>query len=387
MFSLCGAYMVVLGLFSLKRPRPILPGRRRGRFICLIAARNEESVIADAVGSLKNQNYPAELVEVVVVPNNCTDRTHDAAVAAGATVWDCPEGARCKGDALHYAVDRLLREREFDVLCVFDADNIVHPDFVSRMNDAFCAGARVAKGALRVKNPYDSWVSGCYGLYFTLFDRFYSRPRMTLGLSSKLVGTGFGVSRRVLEQMGGWNTTTLAEDAEFSAQCVAAGERVWFVESAVTYDEAPRDFATTLRQRRRWCSGLMDVAACMDKPLVDALSRPHPFRTLDFLVFLNYPFVYLASLIPSVASLILHACRGQLPIYIMMVLVEPAALYLGCVAFGAVLAVIAGLRDGRILPTLLGFPIFMASWLPLQLFSLVRRVRHWQPIQHGAALK
>ena len=125
----------------------------------------------------------------------------------------------------------------------------------------------------------------------------------------------------------------------------------------------------------------------MDKPLVDALSRPHPFRTLDFLVFLNYPFVYLASLIPSAASLILHACRGQLPIYIMMVLVEPAVLYLGCVAFGAVLAAIAGLRDGRILPTLLGFPIFMASWLPLQLFSLVIRVRHWQPIQHGAALK
>ena len=238
-----------------------------------------------------------------------------------------------------------------------------------------------------MKNPYDSWVSGCYGLYFTLFDRFYSRPRMTLRLSSKLVGTGFGVSREVLAGLGGWNTTTLAEDAEFSAQCVANGERVWFVESAVTYDEAPRDFLTTLKQRRRWCSGLMDVAVCMDKPLVAALSQPHPFRTLDFLVFLNYPFVYLASLIPSVASLILHACHGELPVYIMMVLVELAGVYLGCVVFGGVLAWLAGLRDGRIVLTLLGFPIFMASWLPLQIFSLVKRVRHWQPIQHGAVLK
>ena len=361
MFSLCGVYMAVLGLLGLKRPRPILPGRRKQRFVCRIAARNEESVIAEAVAGLKNQNYPAELVEVIVVPNNCTDGTADRANAAGATVWECTEGARCKGDALHYAVDRLLREGDFDVLCVFDADNIAHPDFISRMNDAFCAGARVAKGALRVKNPYDSWVSGCYGLYFTLFDRFYSRPRMTLGLSSKLVGTGFGVSRQVLAELGGWNTATLAEDAEFSAQCVAKGERVWFVELAVTYDEAPRDFLTSLRQRRRWCSGLMDVAARMDKPLVCALRGADPLRVLDFLIFLNYPFVYLASLIPSAASLMLHACRGEMPIYIMMVLVEAGVLYLGCVAAGAVLARIAGLGDGRIVPTLLGFPY---SWPP-----------------------
>ena len=131
----------------------------------------------------------------------------------------------------------------------------------------------------------------------------------------------------------------------------------------------------------------MDVAARMDKPLAAALSQPHTLRTLDFLVFLNYPFVYLASLMPGIMSLVLYTCRGQLALYIMMALVELAVLYLGCVIFGGVLAWLAGLRDGRIVPTLLGFPIFMASWLPLQIISLVKRVRRWQPIQHGAVLK
>ena len=140
----------------------------RTRFACLVAARNEEAVIGALVESLKKQDYPDALYDIFVIPNNCTDDTESEALCAGAKIFRCFEPVRCKGDALHEAVAWLLPQR-YDAFCVFDADNIADEQFLARMNDAFCAGAQVCKGAMRAKNPYDSWLSGCYGLYFTLF--------------------------------------------------------------------------------------------------------------------------------------------------------------------------------------------------------------------------
>lgn len=302
-------WFLAVALFALRKPKRYAVCAPRTRFACLVAARNEEAVIGALVESLKKQDYPDALYDIFVIPNNCTDDTESEALCAGAKIFRCFEPVRCKGDALHEAVAWLLPQR-YDAFCVFDADNVADEQFLARMNDAFCAGAQVCKGAMRAKNPYDSWLSGCYGLYFTLFDTFFSRARMSCGLSSKLVGTGFAVHRAVLERFGGWNTSTIAEDAEFAAQCAANGVRVCFVPGALTYDEAPNDFAVSLRQRRRWCSGIMDVAVRMDAPLVSALRGSAPLRALDALLIVNAPFLQALTLLPLTLTILSSLVQG-----------------------------------------------------------------------------
>lgn len=380
LFSL---YFLVVGFFALKKPGAIPTAPPRTHFACLIAARNEEAVIADLVASLRAQNYPPELCHIYVIPNNCTDNTEAAARAAGADILRCLRPVRCKGDALHEAVGRLMSQ-PYDAFCVFDADNIVHPDFLARMNDAFQAGAQVCKGAMRVKNPEAGPLAGCYGLYYTLFDRFYSRARMNCGLSAKLVGTGFAVRREVFETLGGWNTRTIAEDAEFAAQCAARGIRVRFVPTALTYDEAPTSLALSLRQRRRWCSGLMDVADRNRAALTRAVPGPGKFLAVDSLLMLHSPYVQALSVLPAVLSLLTAALTGAGPGLAAL----PAALgssYLLCAVGGLILARLGGYGGLAAVGAVLAFPLFMASWLPLQVLSALRRTRTWQPIRHGVA--
>ena len=378
-------WFLAVALFALKKPRPYAHCAPRTRFACLVAARNEEAVIGALVESLREQDYPNALYDIFVIPNNCTDNTEAAALTAGAKIFRCFEPIRCKGDALHEVVAWLL-PRGYDAFCVFDADNVADAQFLARMNDAFCAGAQVCKGAMRVKNPYDSWLSGCYGLYFTLFDTFFSRARMSCGLSSKLVGTGFAVHRAVLERFGGWNTSTIAEDAEFAALCAANGVRVCFVPNALTYDEAPNDFAVSLRQRRRWCSGIMDAAVKMDAALAAALRGSAPLRALDSLLIVNAPFLQALMLLPLTLTLISALMGGTLPSLMLRGALSLAASTLGLMAFAALLAVLGGYRDRRIVRTIMGFPLFMAAWLPIQIVSLVSRTRSWQPIVHSRAL-
>ena len=389
-FTCCYAYQLFfLAVPFTKKQEPHKPEVLH-RFAILICARNEEAVIADLIQSIRHQTYDQSLLTVFVMADNCTDATADIARREGAVVYTRFNREKVgKG----YALEQLLLHIEedypkvYDGFFVFDADNVADEQFLARMNDAFCAGAQVCKGAMRAKNPYDSWLSGCYGLYFTLFDTFFSRARMSCGLSSKLVGTGFAVHRAVLERFGGWNTSTIAEDAEFAAQCAANGVRVCFVPGALTYDEAPNDFAVSLRQRRRWCSGIMDVAVRMDAPLVSALRGSAPLRALDALLIVNAPFLQALTLLPLTLTILSSLVQGTAGTLALTGAVSLTLSTLGLMALAALLAYLGGYRDRRVVRTVAGFPLFMAAWLPLQLVSLVSRTRSWQPIAHTRAVR
>ena len=329
------------------------------------------------VESLLRQDYPRELFDVYVMPNNCTDHTALAAIRAGAEVLRPRGDIHCKGDALHEAFETLL-QKDYDAFCVFDADNFVEEHFLSRMNDAFCAGARAAKGAMRVKNPEDGALCGCYGLYFTCFDFFFSRARMNCGLSSKLVGTGFAVHRSVLERSGGWNSVTIAEDAEFAAYLAETGERVWFVPEAVTYDEAPTEIKVSLRQRRRWSSGVMDVAQARGGQLVSGIFKAGGARALDMLLMLLQPYFQAGGFLLTSVLLLSQPRLSQ------ALALLPLSLLAGFLAMAAFARILTAIQGGKAdYRVIFLFPLFMASWLPLNLVSLVCRTRSWQEIEHG----
>lgn len=386
-------WFLLTALLFWKRPAPYDRRAPKTRFACLVPARNEEAVVGALVESLQAQSYPDALYDVYVIPNNCVDDTEGAARAAGAKIFRCFDPVRRKGDALHEAVAWLLPQRSgertlswaYDAFCVFDADNVVHRDFLARMNDAILSGARVAKARMRVKNPGDSWVSGCYALYFALSDTFFSRSRANLGLSAKLVGTGFAVHRDVLAKMGGWNTETIAEDAEFSAQCAALGERVFWAPEALTYDEAPNSFRVSLTQRRRWCSGIMSAAEREVPRLLRPAGGVSAARAADACFFLCAPFAQALSVLPPLLLALGAAARGMLLAWAILAAVSLLFACLGTTLFAAALALLSGNRDRRIAKSVLLFPLFMASWLPLQIASLLRRTTRWQAIPHDRA--
>ena len=411
LLKLTGLWLFVTSLFFLKRLKPYPKHAPRTRFACLIAARNEEEVIGGLVSSLVNQTYPKALFDVYVIPNNCTDNTEDAARKAGASIITCCAPVRCKGDALRQAVGQLMG-RGYDAFCVFDADNLVHPDFLAEMNSAFEEGASVAKARMLTKNPHETWVSGCYALYHGLFETVYNRSRAAIGLSAKLVGTGFAVHRRVFEKTGGWQTRTIAEDAEFAAVCASMGERVVWVPKAITFDEAPTSFRISLIQRSRWMSGIVEVARLKLPDLWQTLIRNRPevsssrggsLRLIDALVFLCLPYIQVIRPVPAILLFFsplgralparlfsLLSLSGGSP-YLAMALTGLAVSYLALAALGLFTALLSDrrgrFRNPAMIRSVLLFPVFMASWLPLTYLAFIHRTTTWQPIRHTGRVR
>lgn len=364
-----------------RRPR-YAPAAPRTRFAVLAAGRNEEAVIGGFVHSILAQDYPRELFDVYVLPNNCTDDTAGAARTAGAIVLDCP-GARSKGEALHSGLAR-LRGMGYDAFCVFDADNQADPAFLARMNDAFCAGARVAKGRIAAQNPRAGWVAGCYGLYFRLFDLFFNEPRGALGLSAKLVGTGFAVHTEVLERLGGWNTATIAEDAEFSAQCAELGYPVAWVPGAVTRDVEPVSFRVSLVQRRRWIGGVLQAGQARGGRLARALVQRRRAVTLDSCLFFLTPLTGAVGTLLGAAGTALALGRGQLPLW--APLAAAGLGWLGCALGALILRLFLPREERPGLGSVLGFGLFMACWAPLGVLGILCPPRRWVPVDHTAHL-
>ena len=106
-------------------------------------------------------------------------------------------------------------------------------------------------------------------------------------------------------------------------------------------------------------------------------------RAADVLLFLCLPFLQAFSLLPALLLLAAAVCGGTLPAALASLWPAAAAGLAGMTLFGLVLALSEKLDVKRALPGILLFPVFMASWMPLQAASLVRRTRGWKEIRHG----
>ena len=101
---------------------------------CVICAHNEERVIWQLIDNLKQLNYPKDMYDIYVVADNCTDNTADICRDHGAIVKVRTNKEEVgKGYALDWMFSQMLaQEKQYDAFVVFDADNLVHPEFCGK---------------------------------------------------------------------------------------------------------------------------------------------------------------------------------------------------------------------------------------------------------------
>ncbi len=386
LMTLWGLWYLVSGLASMRRPADYGFHPARTRFAILIAARNEELVIGPLINSLLAQDYPSDLYDIWVVPNNCTDNTALAARNFGARVLECTAPVKSKGEVLRFAYNR-LRGRRYDAWLVFDADNVVDPRFLAEMNNARMAGARAAQGYRDSKNPYDTAVSGCSSIYYWMMDRFHNGGKAGLGVSAMIGGTGFMVTQALLDRLGGWRTETISEDLEITAQAVLAGERVAYVPRAITYDEQPLTWEQSFTQRRRWSSGTLQVAQRYLPALNEAQSRRPRLSLFDFEATLLLPAYQLAALAGLACTALSAALGGRT---LLQALLLGLAGALGNLAWAALTATVAaglvitleGKWNRRLWKGLTTYWLFLLTWLPITACSFWKKTTVWEEIRH-----
>ncbi|HBD86552.1 MAG TPA: N-acetylglucosaminyltransferase [Clostridiales bacterium] len=393
-------YTVVGLIFRRAKPEPETV--RRHRFAALVCARNEAGVIGELVESLKRQNYPEALFDVYVLADNCTDDTADRAEAAGAIVYERYNKVKVgKGYALDYLIKRIKEDRGgvYDGYFIFDADNIVDPNFVLEMNKTFDRGFDAITCYRNSKNFGTNWITASYSIWFLREARFLNYPRMLLGSSCAVSGTGFLVSGRLIEENGGWPFHLLTEDIQFTADCVTSGHKIGYCDRAVVYDEQPKTFSQSWHQRLRWAKGFYQVDGEYLLPLFSGIfknkGKGRRLSCYDILMtiapgmlFTLFSFMLNLFILISFISQPRHMAMLIAAEALRFVVFGVVNFYIGMVAYAflTVLCEWKRIRASSVRKILYiwAFPIFMATYIPIALVALKRNVE-WKPIAHYSA--
>jgi cellulose synthase/poly-beta-1,6-N-acetylglucosamine synthase-like glycosyltransferase len=285
--------ILVYGLFALKRRRRFSWHAPTVRFLCFIPAYNEERVIQNSVQSLLSQEYPRDLFDVCVVSDGSGDRTEEIARALGARVIRTGAGGLGKHKALGCAFAQLLDEEDDRLyVVVIDADNRVAANYLQEMNNAICEGGyRCLQSFHNVLNGPVNWITKSLWLNCVASSHLYNPGRSQSLGTSLICGTGWCCQARLLKQY--WPLIrTQTEDIELTGLLLLhEGIGVPWIHAAHIYDEKPLSLWVAIRQRHRWMTGHMRVAAYLFWPLVREGVRRRDPRFLELALYYLLPFV------------------------------------------------------------------------------------------------
>ena len=392
---LCYSYQIFFTIvpFSIKPRRHKMPIKINNIAI-LIAARNEEAVIGNLLDSINSQDYPSEHLRTIVIADNCTDNTASLSRERGATVFERFNQEKVgKGYALDFAIDKLRESGEWeqiDGVIVLDADNLLTPNYVTEMNKTFSDGYEAFTSYRNSKNYGDNWISAGYGLWYIRESKFLHYARMLLRSSCAISGTGFLVSRSLLDRFNGWKFYLLTEDIEFSIFSVINGVKIGCCINAELYDEQPVTFRQSYKQRLRWSKGFFQVWKKHGKELVKGIFKHRKFAFFDMTMNIMPAFILTVVLLfTSITSLLFGIFGWGDPSPVVESL-------LGYIGFTYSVMFLMGLvtlvsewnkihtTAGRKIGFLFLFPIFMYTYIPISVIALFKPVK-WEQIHHTRA--
>ena len=392
---LCYSYQIFYTIvpFSIKPRRHKAP-QKINNIAILIAARNEEAVIGNLLDSINAQDYNKEHLTTVVVADNCTDNTSKIANEHGACVFERFNNEKIgKGYALDFAIDK-LREcgkwESIDGFIVLDADNLLTKNFITEMSKTFSDGYEAFTSYRNSKNYGDNWISAGYGLWYIRESKFLHYARMLLGSSCAISGTGFFVSRALLDKFDGWKFYLLTEDIEFSTFAIINGVRIGCCINAELYDEQPVTFAQSYKQRLRWSKGFFQVWKKHGAELIRGIFKHRKFAFFDMTMNIMPAFLLTVTLLfTSISAMLLGIFGWGDPSPVVESL-------LGYVGFTYSVMLVMGLvtlisewghihtSAGRKIGFLFLFPIFMYTYIPISVAALFKPVK-WEQIHHTRA--
>ncbi|MCR5665964.1 MAG: glycosyltransferase [Eubacterium sp.] len=391
-FIICFVYMAIFFFAKFRSWKPAVKSTTQNRFAVLIAARNEAAVLGNLLDSIHAQNYDQSMIDIYVVADNCTDHTATVARNHGAICFErFNDVKKGKSYVLEYIIGKLQKSGDFynyDGFMIFDADNLLDPDFFQEINNTFCMGYDVVTGYRNSQNLTANWISYGYGLWFMHEAGFRNRGRMLTGTSCMVAGTGYVISRKVLEQRNGWNWHLLTEDIEFTADCILHDVKIGYNEKAVFYDEQPISLAASFTQRIRWVKGYLQVFTRYGRKLLSKAFRKHSLSAYDMqMSYVPAFFITIYAVLVHVVLLtvgITHSMDMSFTVFSCFML--PFKTYLTLLAFGIYTFICEHEHMPRIglkhLLYLLMFPIYMFTYFPIAILAIFKKAQ-WKPITHG----
>lgn len=233
-------------------------------FTILLPAYHEEDVYEYTIQKVYDLNYPKNLVQIIALL-----REHDTATIKVAQKKLAQLRAsnvqllitNDKHGGKPHQLNLGLKMAKNDIVTIFDAEDEPHADILQVINTTFLnEPVDVVQSGVQLMNHNTKWFCFLnvleYFFWFKSSLHFFARCGMT-----PLGGNTVFVRRDLMLHLGGWDHTTLTEDADLGIRlCIArANVRILYDDEFVTKEETPHTIEQFIKQRTRWNQGFIQI--------------------------------------------------------------------------------------------------------------------------------
>jgi cellulose synthase/poly-beta-1,6-N-acetylglucosamine synthase-like glycosyltransferase len=360
----------LLGLPRVRDATALLDLARHDKVVVLMPAHDEETGLA-AVLSANRANIPAGM-RIMVVADNCSDRTADIARTAGAEVVERRDlERRGKGFALAFGRDQLASTPP-ECVVIVDADTIAAPGAIASLAAQAMLLQRPVQGAYIIDPlPDDPPLARYSAASFFIKNVVRQLGAKRLGAPAVLTGSGMAFPWSVFAELP-LDTGHVAEDLMLGVNCTLKGRDPAFAADAWIVGSASSAKGTEV-QRRRWESGFLQVGQDYVGPLLGYAIRSRRGPPLWLALHLMTPPLVLLLVI-DVAGILLAAVGWTLGIG-----AAPWVTITGLTLTTSAVVPIALALHGRLdlIRDWQGVPRYVFWKFALSLSTLVRRERTW----------
>lgn len=269
----------------------------------LVPAHNEALVIVRTVRALLNMEYPKDRYEVIVINDNSSDDTAEKleelqrefpdrrliVISTGPEV-----GGKGKSNALNIGFSVSTGE----VIAIYDADNTPESDALAILVENLMEDDKIGAviGKFRTRNRNASLLSRFVNIETLAYQCMNQAGRYFFFKLCTIPGTNYVIRRKLIEEIGGWDTKALSEDTEISFRLYRMGYYIKQMPLAVTWEQEPHLLGVWFRQRTRWAKGNLYVLVKNMRYIFDPTAGP---MRLDVIYYLIVYILMMSSLVIS----------------------------------------------------------------------------------------
>lgn len=245
-------YLLFFAIMSFKKKKKhYQPSSVIHKFIVLIPAYKEDSVILDTISTFLKQDYPTEQYDLVVIADKMKQETIKSIKQYPVHLLEVHFENSTKAKALQYALEHLPGQN-YQIVVVLDADNHTDTNFLTQINDAYSAGNMAIQTHRMAKKTRTS-MALIDAVSEEINNTIFRKGHIRAGLSSALIGSGMAFDFNLFHEcIMNADLNNVGEDKQLEISILRKFIYIDYMENTNTYDEKIAHTNAFYNQRRRW---------------------------------------------------------------------------------------------------------------------------------------
>ena len=297
----------------------------------LVAARDEQNVIARLVERLLNLDYPSEKLKIYIIDDGSVDDTPIILKKLSQKYEKLNIISRSKsaGGGKSGALNHALKFISGEWVFILDADAQLKNDTLQRVL-TFAQNGSWAAVQLRksVLNTSKNFLTNCQGIEMAM-DAYFQLGRLYSTGVSELRGNGQLVRKDILIRCGSFNENTVTDDLDLSVRLLLSQSKIGIFWDPPVMEEAVEDVYALFRQRQRWAEGGLQRFFDYGRNLIFSKLTFIQKFDLTYFFILQYA-LPIISLVDLIVCLLFFKSPIYWPVSITAFILSATASWLGC---------------------------------------------------------